>query len=368
MGERRVAIRLGAREEPPPHGELRGDLTFFAVPAREHAERTDVVAAAVEEVVHRLRARPQRAPHVRTGEPRGAQTREVLERNAVDAFGLVEIAVARAEATEPEVGLLARRVERQRFHVAPHREVVFTRHLVRVRLPNELVRARRARGQGRGCQEENGGADETAREATCHPPEVSAILDAMWPFTRKRGASRFSVALAGEPTEVEVMAKVASPNVVTSPLTGNTSALLLIELVERMLPPDNGRTIAESLSLVGAVILGDVLSLADETGAELSVVAHRTQFVSSTPRHHVTSLERVPPELVPLMKRATGRGVICYRELPLRHGDDVLVRAFIEARTVVAASGYRDTATVRYIARDDLGVVRLEEPPLKTPF
>ena len=272
--------------------------------------------------------------------------------------------MARAKAAEPEVCLFARRIERERLHVATDGEVVFARRLVRVRFANELVGARRACV---GREEQHTGADEEAREATCHRSEVSAIFEEMWPFTRKRVGRRFAVAGTGQPAEVEVLAKVSSPNVVTSPINGTRAALLRIEVVERLHAPDRDAP-AERYSLLGTTVLGDVVTLVDEAGAELSIIAHRAHFPSSTPRAPAATLERLPPELAPLLKRATGRGVICYRELPLRQGDEVLVRAFIEATTAVIASGYRDAPTVRYVARSDLGVVEIEEAPLKTPF
>jgi len=69
----------------------------------------------------------------------------------------------------------------------------------------------------------------------------------------------------------------------------------------------------------------------------------------------------VPAELVPFLRRASGRGVVCYRELTLGTGDSIRLKAVVEPSTSVVASGYRSGTRRTYVARDDLAPVVLEE-------
>ena len=64
---------------------------------------------------------------------------------------------------------------------------------------------------------------------------------------------------------------------------------------------------------------------------------------------------------MPLLRKATGRGVVCYRELTLGTGDSVRLKAVVEPTTSVVASGYRSGTRRTYVARDDLAPVVLEE-------
>ena len=64
---------------------------------------------------------------------------------------------------------------------------------------------------------------------------------------------------------------------------------------------------------------------------------------------------------MPLLRRASGRGVVCYRELTLGTGEDVLLKAMVEPSRSVVASGYRSATRTTYVARDDLAPVVLEE-------
>lgn len=190
----------------------------------------------------------------------------------------------------------------------------------------------------------------------------------MWPFERKKVAVRLGAVPAGEAGAVVVLTTVVSANVVTSPLSGLQSALLQIELLERI-PAEQGRTEAfggegslyDDFASLGHVTFGQVLLLRDRDGDEISVVAGRARFDVTTPRNGGTPMANVPAELVPLLRRASGRGVICYRELPLLQGDRVLLKAIVESSQTVVTSGYRSGASVRYVARDDLGLVVLEE-------
>jgi hypothetical protein len=143
------------------------------------------------------------------------------------------------------------------------------------------------------------------------------------------------------------------------------AGLLLIELVERA-PLSNeqgagGEDVSDRYDLLGTVVLGDVATLRDEDGDEITIVARRARIEPALPRRGGTPVARVPAEVVPLLQRATGRGVICYRELALSTGDKLRLRAVVEPTQSVVADGYSEGTRVTYVARDDLEPVVLEE-------
>lgn len=192
----------------------------------------------------------------------------------------------------------------------------------------------------------------------------------MWLFARKKVANRLgAVTTAGAPLAVDVLTTVVSPNAVRSPVSGLVSALLQIELVERV-PLDQGQAVAfeggdgagsDAFVSLGTALFGDIVILRDADGDEISVVSGRARFDAATPRNGGTPLATVPAELVGFLRRATGRGVVCYREFPLLEGDKVRLKATVEPSQSVVSSGYRSGTKVRYVARDDLALVILEE-------
>ena len=188
----------------------------------------------------------------------------------------------------------------------------------------------------------------------------------MWPFGRKKVWNR--LAAAGEPrtpVHVSVLTTIVSPSSVVSPFTGMRAGLLLVELVERI-PLSNdqgagGEDVSDRYDLLGTVVLGDVATLRDEDGDEITIVARRARIEPALPRRGGTPIMRMPAEVVPLLQRATGRGVICYRELTLSTGDKLRLRAVVEPTQSIVADGYRSGTRVTYVARDDLEPVVLEE-------
>jgi hypothetical protein len=197
----------------------------------------------------------------------------------------------------------------------------------------------------------------------------------VWPFGRKKVAGRLAAASARaaaaasgeavEPVRVSLLATVASSNAIVSPFTGLRGAILHVELVERFPRPNEGGRYSEDLEdqyqSLGVVVLGDVVTLRDEDGDEINLVVGRTRVDPSLPRRGGTPLSRAPAEVVPLLQRATGRGVVCYRELLLREGESVRLKAIVEPTQSVVTSGYRAGTRVSYVARDDLEPVVLEE-------
>ena len=141
------------------------------------------------------------------------------------------------------------------------------------------------------------------------------------------------------PEPVEARVRVASPDVVTSPMTSRRAALHVVEVFEREGPIERS---------VGSVVVGDTLTLRSDDDVAVTLVARRTRFVfglSSPSFGAATPLGRFPPELIPVMRKATGRGELSYREHPLVHGSAVLLRAVIE------------TAGPTLVVRDDLAPV-----------
>jgi hypothetical protein len=183
----------------------------------------------------------------------------------------------------------------------------------------------------------------------------------MWPFGRKNVAARLGEVTRGEPGAVDVLTTVVSANVVTSPVSGMCSALLQIELLERVPTQEgDGDAAIDRFESLGIALFGDLLVLQDGAGDEISVVAGRARLDVAN-RHGGTTLTRVPAELVPFLRRATGRGAICYREFPLLEGDKVRLKAIVEPSQAVVTTGYRSGSKLRYLARDDLALVVLEE-------
>jgi hypothetical protein len=197
----------------------------------------------------------------------------------------------------------------------------------------------------------------------------------MWPFGRdKKAGNRLAAASApgggkaGEPPQavhVSVLTTIVSPSTVVSPFTGMRAGFLLVELLERI-PVANdedaaGDVAKDRYDLLGTVILGDVVTLRDQDGDEITIVARRAQFKAALPRRGGTPITRMPPEIAPLLSRTTGRGVLCYRELTMSTGDTLRLRAVVEPTQSIVADGYRSGTRLTYLARDDLAPVVLEE-------
>jgi hypothetical protein len=197
----------------------------------------------------------------------------------------------------------------------------------------------------------------------------------MWPFGRKKVWDRLAAPFAdaaaapdGEPPRtaaVSVLTTIVSPTTVTSPFTGLRAALVLLELLERIpVSTDPGleeQTMTDRFDVLGSVVLGDATTLRDADGDEITIAANRARIAPALPRTGGALIARMPPELVPLLPRAKGQGVLCYRELTLGVGDKLRLRAVVEPTRSVVADGYRSGTRTTYLARDDLAPVVLEE-------
>ena len=187
----------------------------------------------------------------------------------------------------------------------------------------------------------------------------------MGPFEDRKVWHRLAGSGSTEPSRVSVLTTLVRSSTAVSPFTGIRAGIVHIELVERM--PDSSDPHARSESVkdrydpVGALVLGDVATLRDEDGTEITIMVRRARIEPAPSRSGGAAITDVPPEIVPLLQRATGRGVLCYRELTLSTGDKLRLRAVVEPTRSIVADGYRSGTRVTYLARDDLGPVVLEE-------
>lgn len=177
----------------------------------------------------------------------------------------------------------------------------------------------------------------------------------MWPFGRKGVASRLTS--LDEATEVEIVARMLSPNAVASPITGAMAAIVHVEVFERIARNSRGTYKDDSL---GELIVGGLVSLRDEDGVELSLVARRATFRFGEHRAEGRPLAAVPPLLAPHLRTPMGAGRLIYREHLVREGDDLRLQAIVEPSQHAVALGYRSTPRTTFITRDDLAPVFLQ--------
>lgn len=150
----------------------------------------------------------------------------------------------------------------------------------------------------------------------------------------------------GEPRQLDVVAAVVSPDDVTSPFSGDRAAFFHVELVA--IDP------VGTESPIGELVLGDVVvfrGLAEPL--EVAIVVRRATMRLVGVRSGATPLDRlarVPPEAIPLLARANGRGTPCFREHAVRCGTRVRLRATVDY-----------SASPRAVVRDDLGAVTIDE-------
>lgn len=112
---------------------------------------------------------------------------------------------------------------------------------------------------------------------------------------------------------LDVVVRVVSPDVVTSPVSGARGAFVRLELVEEGEP-------------VGAVILGDLVRFEGPSGRFDVVVRRMTVEV---PFAEAVPLAIVPPELVPLLRNVRGRGVLGVREHVVVSGAALRLRGIV---------------------------------------
>jgi hypothetical protein len=181
----------------------------------------------------------------------------------------------------------------------------------------------------------------------------------VWPGAKKKPRTRLDpqTPLDG-PTEVNLLVTVISPNALTSPISSMKAALFQLEMVERLAsgehhPFASSREVGDEYAFLGSAVLGDILVLQTDDGAQITVAARRARLAFATGYDTAAPLTNPPPELMPHLRNASGRGVVCFREQTIRDGDRFRLEATVESVATVSAEGYRSTAGVRFVVRAD---------------
>jgi hypothetical protein len=170
----------------------------------------------------------------------------------------------------------------------------------------------------------------------------------MWPAA----ARRLRLEDVRGPTRIDAVARVVSPDVVRSPLSGRMAAFVRIEALETT---RDAASVSSVVSL-GAILVGDVVTLeVDVEGArsvavDLLLRRAELRLLSEGP---VLPIGQMVPELVPLLARAKGSGTLCQREWLVFSGERLRLSAVVER-------AYRSHAE-RLVVRDDLAPVLLDE-------
>lgn len=115
------------------------------------------------------------------------------------------------------------------------------------------------------------------------------------------------------------------------------------------------------------MVIGDLVTLRDPDGDEITIVTRRARIVPALPRRTGTPIEQIPAEVVPLLAKSSGREVVCYSELMLSAGDQLRLTAWVEPSRSVVSAGYRSGTRVTYVARDDRNELVLLEEIFEAP-
>lgn len=191
-----------------------------------------------------------------------------------------------------------------------------------------------------------------------------------WRPWRKKLSSLSADDRFTEPSLVRIAGRVASPNAVVSPLSSTPAALVRLDLLERIPVVETSGLVGaiaaadelrDKFSLAGSVTLGDLLVVRADGGAEITLMVRTARIIFAGGLAPAIPLTTAPPELTPLLRHASGVGVLCAREQMLREGDRVHLEATLESAPSVVATGYRSGAGARFVARDDLGPVIVDE-------
>jgi hypothetical protein len=164
------------------------------------------------------------------------------------------------------------------------------------------------------------------------------------------------------PTAVRVDARVASPNRIVSPLSGQAAAAIGWRFYAHYME-QAGRSEVERYQLLWYGGRGEDLVLATPEGTVLVPVEGR--LLQPAVEARGISLDvPLPPEAAHLM-RGPSRGAIFYDELLLRTGDAVRLRATVAPSGGAAGSAYRSSGEGRcdFEALPRLGPVVVEDRP-----
>ena len=109
---------------------------------------------------------------------------------------------------------------------------------------------------------------------------------------------------------------------------------------------------------LGVAVLGDFIVLRADDGAQVSVSVRKCT-IGSCIESETAPLRKLPPDLVPLFGEARGVGDLSFRELALKCGDRVRLRAVVVPSARVIATEYRSAAGVGFETRDAVTLDRV---------
>ncbi len=170
----------------------------------------------------------------------------------------------------------------------------------------------------------------------------------MWPAA----ARRLHLSDIRGPTRIVTVARVVSPDIVRSPLSGRMAAFVRLEALEATTDAVG----VGGLTSLGAIVLGDVVTLEvdfeDARGVAIGLLPRRAEL-RLVPVEPALPITRALPELVPLLACAKGTGLLCQRERLVFGGERLRLSAVVER-----AHG---SDAERLVVRDDLAPVRLDD-------
>jgi hypothetical protein len=156
------------------------------------------------------------------------------------------------------------------------------------------------------------------------------------------------------PSPVEVRGRIASPDAVTSPITGARAAIIgFYVFVPARLERRAGREAHDRL--VDGGIWGEPFTVATDDGLLFVPLENVTPYFSGANADEHPLLEPLPDPLAYLrtVARVTlAEGSLYYRELALRGGDQVRVRG--TAGPAEGCGAYRVSASIPFVLRGDL--------------
>ena len=142
--------------------------------------------------------------------------------------------------------------------------------------------------------------------------------------------------------DLDVVATVISPDAVRAPMSAESAAVVHVDALKEARAGD------PFPAVVGTAIFGDLLRLRWD-GGEIDLVVRRATFGFTSLYAPPPPVAHVPAELIPLLQR----GATAFRERLIRRGDRLRLR--------VRAERYSASEEARFVVRDELAAIRLDE-------
>lgn len=148
------------------------------------------------------------------------------------------------------------------------------------------------------------------------------------------------------PTRVELECRVASPDVLVSPVTGTEAALIRWSLLRQSTAHGGrGGGVATSFRTLEQGLYGDAEAvLLAFDGQAIAVPLARAALVLIEDEADGQLLDTVPPTLAAALGRIDPRVTVAYREAFLSQGDGVVLTATLERLRTDEPPGYRASA------------------------